>query len=164
MLLKKSIPFLLFLITLSVPLFSQKNQKYPVEATHFLKFVRDSIFTNTDTLFTQKYLNNKGLFLGAVLIGQDDLSKQEIDFIADKMKSDSSMFPIDSSMLKRSYFVDNGYSKKNINLSKPIFFRNYTRCIFSYQYVSGDTQSTLLFRKEKGKWKVVKKIGGVTSI
>ncbi len=161
MIFKKTILLLFLLASLSMNSFAQIHRKYQNELKFFLLFVHDSIFTKFKNLVIYPYLSNKDMFQGTVLYSEPNLTAEEIKLAANEIKFDTSIYFISSRLLKRAKFVENT-DKKNTRLSKPIFLRNYEMCLFSFSVA--DSEVVFLCKKEKGKWRIIKKLGGVSSI
>lgn len=131
------------------------NRKYIRETKKFMKFIRAAEFKQYNLLKIENYLSNKNLFLGVVLSGNGTygLSNEEKIFLQKSFK-DTSKYIINKSLMKNIEFVnvnDSNYWK----LSKPIFLRNYSICVFSFESIikpEGSEEWTYMYKKENRKW------------
>ncbi|PZX62827.1 hypothetical protein [Hydrotalea sandarakina] len=131
------------------------NRKNLRETKKFLKFIRATEFNGYNFLKIENYLCNKNLFSGVILSGNGTygLSNEEKIFLQKHFK-DTSKYIINKHFLKNIEFVnenDSNYWK----LSKPIFLRNYSICIFSFESIikpEGSEEWTYMYKKENRKW------------
>lgn len=154
----------LILFFLFTSAFGQSNHKFIKEQKHFLSFLRDSVFKGNDDLLVRKLMCNKNKFTGTVLYGKDShkglLTDEEINIAIKQMHDDTTCYELSPNTVKHVKLV-NMNDSADYELSKPIFIRDYQFCIFSFNSLKPDTQTTILFKKEKRRWFFVKVIGNI---
>lgn len=160
----------IFFIGLSITSYGQYNRdsaKYKKELTHFMGFVRDSIFKNQKILIVEDNLHNKNMFGGTVLYGTKShngiLTDAEKEEAIRQMKEDTTKYFISKTFFRSSKLIKDELtvSYPVWQLSKPIFLRDYQICIFSFgSYLS---QKTFLFKKANGLWIKEKLIGEIAN-
>lgn len=178
----KKIIILFFIFFSSSYSFAQDGKVYRKETKLFLSFVRENILGNSDsayssewlcilnkdTLYTHNYLYNKHLFPGISSVMPNIVygwfTSSEKKKIVEKVFNDTAKFFFKANFINRIMIINeskNDISKLIINkficLSKPIFLRNYTLCVFSYAIGGGSF--TILCLKENGKWELLRVLG-----
>ncbi len=175
------IKFLLILSTslLLLNLCSAQNaKKYREEKVKVLEFFQDSILNNqryfprnrhTDTIFIRNYLSNYGLFvqLKANLLNpyyepidlqppnQLRFNQKELTYIYNKTQLDTTREPLGIFWEGNRTVIAN--EPKSLELSKPVFLRNYTLCFLSFKNLNRKPEIfgpvyNLILIKRKGKW------------
>jgi hypothetical protein len=156
MYLKILITLNLFLLLLN-PLQAQDSKKYREEKAKVLQFFQDSILCNqryfpknsqSDTIFIRNYLSNHELFvqLKSNLLNPDyvpkDLqppntirfSEKELAYIFNKTQLDTVREALGFIFNENIKVID--HNPKPIEISKPVFLRNYTLCFISFKNVN----------------------------
>ena len=156
MYLKILITLNLFLLLLN-PLQAQDSKKYREEKAKVLQFFQDSILCNqryfpknsqSDTIFIRNYLSNHELFvqLKSNLLNPDyvpkDLqppntirfSEKELAYIFNKTQLDTVREALGFLFNENIKVID--HNPKPIEISKPVFLRNYTLCFISFKNVN----------------------------
>ena len=146
----------LFLLLLN-PLQAQDSKKYREEKAKVLQFFQDSILCNqryfpknsqSDTIFIRNYLSNHELFvqLKSNLLNPDyvpkDLqppntirfSEKELAYIFNKTQLDTVREALGFIFNENIKVID--HNPKPIEISKPVFLRNYTLCFISFKNVN----------------------------
>lgn len=135
------------------------GKRYKKEVFHFLQFVRQHVINYKDTCIIRPYLCNKGLFVGTVLVGRTGLTKQEKEVLVEAMLHDTARLYLSAKQVQGFNCKVEQTANEGWMLSKPIFLRSYTLCVFSYG--NTEQQKTFLYKKEKGQWAIVEKMGGI---
>jgi hypothetical protein len=143
----------------------QNNGEYKRELRKFMKFIRNTEFKRFDTLKIKNYLCNKNLFSGTPLYGtgRNGFSNEEKEFLIKQIQSDTAKYYIRKNLMNNIQFVPEN-DKNHWELSKPIFLRSNLLCVFSFaspHEPDGGREWTYLYKKEKGKWSLLFKIGGI---
>ena len=156
MYLKILITLNLFLLLLN-PLQAQDSKMYKEEKAKVLQFFQDSILCNqryfpknsqSDTIFIRNYLSNHELFvqLKSNLLNPDyvpkDLqppntirfSEKELAYIFNKTQLDTVREALGFIFNENIKVID--HNPKPIEISKPVFLRNYTLCFISFKNVN----------------------------
>jgi hypothetical protein len=177
MYLKILITLNLFLLLLN-PLQAQDSKKYREEKAKVLQFFQDSILCNqryfpknsqSDTIFIRNYLSNHELFvqLKSNLLNPDyvpkDLqppntirfSEKELAYIFNKTQLDTLREALGFLFKENIKVID--HNPKPIEISKPVFLRNYTLCFISFKNVNRKREIfgpvyNLLLVNRNGKW------------
>ncbi|MEI8058799.1 MAG: hypothetical protein WCG67_01475 [Ferruginibacter sp.] len=169
----------IFIFIISFNLFAfvslaQVDRRQIKETKNFYNAIRDSVLANpkygkfiiNDTLLLRDYLCNKGVFGGMVLYGDssslgflNDNDKKNLLFL---IKNDTTKYYISNNFIRKSIVAPDKKEFVYLRLSKPIFFKKYTLCVFCIGSPEGNT--TLLYRKiNDTNWVFVKKIGYITT-
>jgi len=158
--------------------FGQNKIKYKKEKQKVLLFFQDSILTNTryfptcnqfDTIPIRNYLSNFQLFvqLKANLLNPDFLlrdlhppntilfKESELNYIYKKTQLDTTREEIGFSFSGKIKLVNN--NSKSVNISKPVFLRNYKLCFLSFKNINRPREIfgpvyNLLLVNRNGKW------------
>jgi hypothetical protein len=174
---KLLILFPIFLLFLN-PCVAQNVKRYKEEKAKVFQFFQDSILTNQryfprysqlDTIFIRNYLSNDQLFvqLKANLLNPDykpkdlpppnqlQFSQKELTSIFNKTQLDTTKESID--FLFSSKVKLNTNSPNSIEISKPVFLRNYTLCLLSFKNLNRKREIfgpvyNLLLVNRNGKW------------
>lgn len=177
MYLKILITLNLFLLLLN-PLQAQDSKMYKEEKAKVLQFFQDSILCNqryfpknsqSDTIFIRNYLSNHELFvqLKSNLLNPDyvpkDLqppntirfSEKELAYIFNKTQLDTLREALGFLFKENIKVID--HNPKPIEISKPVFLRNYTLCFISFKNVNRKREIfgpvyNLLLVNRNGKW------------
>jgi len=177
MYLKILITLNLFLLLLN-PLQAQDSKMYKEEKAKVLQFFQDSILCNqryfpknsqSDTIFIRNYLSNHELFvqLKSNLLNPDyvpkDLqppntirfSEKELAYIFNKTQLDTLREALGFLFNENIKVID--HNPKPIEISKPVFLRNYTLCFISFKNVNRKREIfgpvyNLLLVNRNGKW------------
>lgn len=167
----------LFLLLLN-PIQAQDSKKYREEKAKVLQFFQDSILCNqryfpknsqSDTIFIRNYLSNHELFvqLKSNLLNPDyvpkDLqppntirfSEKELAYIFNKTQLDTVREALGFLFKENIKVID--HNPKPIEISKPVFLRNYTLCFISFKNVNRKREFfgpvyNLLLVNRNGKW------------
>lgn len=167
----------LFLLLLN-PIQAQDSKIYKKEKVKVLQFFQDSILCNqryfpknsqSDTIFIRNYLSNHELFvqLKSNLLNPDyvlkDLqppntirfSEKELTYIFEKTQLDTVREPLGFLFTGNRMTVAN--TPKSIEISKPVFLRNYTLCFISFKNINRKREIfgpvyNLLLVNRNGKW------------
>ncbi len=177
MYLKILITLNLFLLLLN-PLQAQDSKMYKEEKAKVLQFFQDSILCNqryfpknsqSYTIFIRNYLSNHELFvqLKSNLLNPDyvpkDLqppntirfSEKELAYIFNKTQLDTVREALGFIFNENIKVID--HNPKPIEISKPVFLRNYTLCFISFKNVNRKREIfgpvyNLLLVNRNGKW------------
>ncbi|MBT9485066.1 hypothetical protein [Sediminibacterium sp.] len=167
----------LFLLLLN-PIQAQDSKKYREEKAKVLQFFQDSILSNqryfpknsqSDTIFIRNYLSNHELFvqlksnlLNPEYIPKDlqppntiKFSEKELAYILNKTQLDTVREALGFLFNENSKVI--GHNPKSIEISKPVFLRNYTMCFISFKNVNRKREIfgpvyNLLLVNRNGKW------------
>ncbi len=159
----------LFFVLICSSSFSQNNNthRYKKEVKSFFQYAMDSIFKKEKVMIIDSFLCNKTMFNGTpLIIYTSEYSKNplftnsEINDIAAIVKTDTTKYFINNKVVPKIKFADEK-NKAEWKLSKPIFFRKYQSCVFSFTSIIADTQNTSLYKKVKNKWTFVKIVGHI---
>ncbi|GEM_PF-3568726 len=146
-----------FCLILINPSQAQDSKKYREEKAKVLQFFQDSILCNqryfpknsqSDTIFIRNYLSNHELFvqLKSNLLNPDyvpkDLqppntirfSEKELAYIFNKTQLDTVREALGFIFNENIKVID--HNPKPIEISKPVFLRNYTLCFISFKNVN----------------------------
>ncbi len=154
--------FFFFLVNTGI---AQRSKKYKKETLYFLNSIRFNIrLFNIDTIRVLNYLSNTGLYEVMVLAGDDwakgHLGNNDRNYLI-KISKDTARYILPANSVEKAILVPYKKEQNYIQFSKPIFYKNYTVCIFSFGRMSEDgSQSTYLFKKINSKWYIITKIGG----
>ncbi|MDO8995480.1 MAG: hypothetical protein Q7U77_02530 [Sediminibacterium sp.] len=158
--------------------FGQRELRYNEEKQKVLLYFQDSILTNTryfptnnqfDTVPIRNYLSNFQLFvqLKSNLLNPDfvlrDLhppntiffNKSELNYIYKKTQLDTTREEIGFNFSGKINLVNN--NSKSVNISKPVFLRNYKLCFLSFKNINRPREIfgpvyNLLLVNRNGKW------------
>lgn len=146
-----------FCLILINPSQAQDSKKYREEKAKVFQFFQDSILSNqrffpknsqSDTIFIRNYLSNHELFvqLKSNLLNPDyvpkDLqppntirfSEKELAYIFNKTQLDTVREALGFIFNENIKVID--HNPKPIEISKPVFLRNYTLCFISFKNVN----------------------------
>jgi hypothetical protein len=158
---------LLILLLLSYAGFTQNNRKYKKETIYFLNSIRtnERIF-GQDTIKVLHYLSNNGLYKYLIIPNSEDWSKGNLNMdernIFFKLTLDTTKLKLEENSISKVILVPLSKEQNYLQFAKPIFYKKYTLCIFCKGgFSDGGSQETFLFKKEKNKWVLIRKLGGV---
>jgi len=160
---------LLIFLALGQIIFAQNNRKYKKETICFLYSIRSNLrIFSPDTIRVLNLLSNRGLYKYLVFPNNEDWSRgylsmnERNNFL--KSTLDTSKLLLTESLVLKVKLVPFNKEQDYIQFAKPIFYKNYTLCIFCRGYFSdGGAQETFLFKKEKGNWIIIKSLGGISN-
>lgn len=153
----------------------QGGKKYKKETEKVLTYLVSDILYNSkyytvkknDTIYINNRLSNKNLFKGVPLYdfylttshsAESKLSDKEMKYVLYQMTKDTLETNMSFNFHDIPFKIEN--STRSLNISKPIFIRNYMFCFISVGI--SETQHTFLFGKENKHWIFIKEIGGLS--
>ncbi len=167
-----------FCLILINPSQAQDSKKYREEKAKVFQFFQDSILSNqrffpknsqSDTIFIRNYLSNHELFvqlksnlLNPEFVPKDiqppntiQFSEKELAYIFDNTQLDTLRETLGFLFTGKRKTVAN--TPKSIQISKPVFLRNFTLCFISFKNLNrrreifGPVYNLLLVNRN-GKW------------
>ncbi|TAH08223.1 MAG: hypothetical protein EAZ13_04155 [Sphingobacteriia bacterium] len=154
-------------LSLSSTSIAQNGRRYVKETILFLNTIRFNrrLFAS-DTIKVLNYLSNKGLYNYLVIPDSEDWSRGNLNtdeksrFL--KLKLDTTKLALPENSISKVKLVPFNKEQNYIQFAKPIFYKKYTLCIFCNGYFSdGGAQETFLYKKIKGNWVIIRKLGGI---